>query len=320
MFCMPSADKRIERMVSIARMYYEQDMTQNEIAKALGISRPLVSILLTEAKSCGIVTFQIHDVANTQQLMINQLHQKFPGIQFQIIPDENSADATDNLLAKTAFQFCFHRLTNVKNIGIGWGSMLSRMTNVVDEIPSAQERTDKNVFPLVGGIRTSYRGYHTNEIVRMIGEKTGTDVHYLYFPAFFDETADLEYIKGMEDFQFINQLWSSMDVALISISNYPSYPDVGVKYRFGNDLMKKNAVGRLLAYYYDIHGNLIDPWINGAMQPDMEQLRNSSQVVAVCSTQLRPECVIGALCTNVIKTILIPESLAKKVIQTLTTE
>ena len=317
---MPSADKRIERMVTIARMYYEQDMTQNEIAKALGISRPLVSILLTEAKACGIVTFQIHDVANSQQLMINQLEQKFPGIQFQIIPDENNADATDNLLAKTAFQFCFRQLTDVKNIGIGWGSMLSRMTAVVEDAAGSANHSEKNVFPLVGGIRTSYRGYHTNEIVRMIGEKTGTDVHYLYFPAFFDETADLEYIKGMEDFQFINQLWSSMDVALISISNYPSYPDVGVKYRFGNDLMKKNAVGRLLAYYYDIHGNLIDPWINGAMQPDMQQLRNSSQVVAVCSTQLRPECVIGALCTNVIKTILIPESLAKKVIQTLTME
>lgn len=295
-------------------------MTQNEIAKALGISRPLVSILLTEAKACGIVTFQIHDVANTQQLMINQLEQKFPGIQFQIIPNESSADATDNLLAKTAFQFCFRQLPEVKNIGIGWGSMLSRMATVVEENTAGQGHSDKNVFPLVGGIRTSYRGYHTNEIVRMIGEKTGMDVHYLYFPAFFDETADLEYIKRMEEFQFINKLWNDMDVALISISNYPSYPDVGVKYRFGNDLMKKNAVGRLLAYYYDVHGNLIDPWINGAMQPDTQQLRNSSQVVAVCSTQLRPECVIGALCTNVIKTILIPESLAKKVIQTFTTE
>ena len=317
---MPSADKRIERMVTIARMYYEQDMTQNEIAKALGISRPLVSILLTEAKSCGIVTFQIHDVANTQQLLVNQLEQKFPGIQFQIVPDEGTADDTDNLLAKTAFQYCFHRLSDVKNIGVGWGSMLSRMTTVIEETAGAKAHTDRNIFPLVGGIRTSYRGYHTNEIVRMIGEKTGSDVHYLYFPAFFDETADLEYIKGMEDFQFINQLWSNMDVALISISNYPSYPDVGVKYRFGNDLMKKNAVGRLLAYYYDIHGELIDPWINGAMQPDMQQLRDSGQVVAVCSTQLRPECVIGALCTNVIKTILLPESLAEKVMQALTTE
>ena len=191
---MASADKRIERMVTVARMYYEQDMTQNEIAKELGISRPLVSILLTEAKNCGIVTFQIHDVANSRQLMINQLENKFPDIRFQILPDESSEDATDNLLAKTAFQFCFNQLTDVKNIGIGWGSMLSRMTTVVEDGVAGQGRSDRNLFPLVGGIRTSYRGYHTNEIVRMIGEKTGMDVHYLYFPAFFDETADLEYI------------------------------------------------------------------------------------------------------------------------------
>lgn len=317
---MASADKRIERMVTVARMYYEQDMTQNEIAKELGISRPLVSILLTEAKNCGIVTFQIHDVANSRQLMINQLENKFPGIRFQIVPDESSEDATDNLLAKTAFQFCFSQLTDVKNIGIGWGSMLSRMTTVAEDGAAGQGRSDRNLFPLVGGIRTSYRGYHTNEIVRMIGEKTGMDVHYLYFPAFFDETADLEYIKKMEDFQFINQLWKNMDVALVSISNYPSYPDIGIKYRFGNDLMRKNAVGRLLAYYYDVEGNLIDPWINGAMQPDIQQLRSTNQVVAVCSAQLRPECVIGALLTNVIKTILLPESLAQRIIKVLTTE
>ena len=36
------ADKRIERLTQVARMYYEQNMNQSEIARALGISRPLV--------------------------------------------------------------------------------------------------------------------------------------------------------------------------------------------------------------------------------------------------------------------------------------
>ena len=49
-------------MVNVARLYYEQNMTQNEIAKELGISRPLVSILLTEARACGIVTITINRV------------------------------------------------------------------------------------------------------------------------------------------------------------------------------------------------------------------------------------------------------------------
>ena len=53
-------EKKIERMVNVARLYYEQNMTQNEIAKELGISRPLVSILLTEARACGVVSITIN--------------------------------------------------------------------------------------------------------------------------------------------------------------------------------------------------------------------------------------------------------------------
>ena len=55
-------EKKIERMVNVARLYYEQNMTQNEIAKMMGISRPLVSILLTEARACGVVTITINRV------------------------------------------------------------------------------------------------------------------------------------------------------------------------------------------------------------------------------------------------------------------
>ena len=50
------ADKRIERLTQVARMYYEQNMNQSEVARALGVSRPLVSVLLSEARECGIVT------------------------------------------------------------------------------------------------------------------------------------------------------------------------------------------------------------------------------------------------------------------------
>ena len=61
-------EKKIERMVNVARLYYEQNMTQNEIAKMLGISRPLVSILLTEARACGVVTITINRVEDLSAL------------------------------------------------------------------------------------------------------------------------------------------------------------------------------------------------------------------------------------------------------------
>lgn len=66
-------EKKIERMVNVARLYYEQNMTQSEIAKELGISRPLVSILLTEARACGIVTITINRVEDLCALAEDRL-------------------------------------------------------------------------------------------------------------------------------------------------------------------------------------------------------------------------------------------------------
>lgn len=45
--------------MDVARLYYEKDRTQNEIAEIYGISRPMVSKLLKEAKEEGIVKITI---------------------------------------------------------------------------------------------------------------------------------------------------------------------------------------------------------------------------------------------------------------------
>lgn len=71
------ADKRIERLTQVARMYYEQNMNQSEIARALGVSRPLVSVLLSEARECGIVTITINNVESAQELLAKRLESRF---------------------------------------------------------------------------------------------------------------------------------------------------------------------------------------------------------------------------------------------------
>ena len=45
----------IKQLAKIARMYYEEDMTQAAIARKLNMSRSLVSKLLTKARDKGIV-------------------------------------------------------------------------------------------------------------------------------------------------------------------------------------------------------------------------------------------------------------------------
>lgn len=311
-----ATEKQIERMVQVARMYYEQEMTQSQIAKELGISRPLVSVILSEARTCGIVTIQINPVENKQQLTANRLQQLFPGKTIVVVPDEGSSDATDNAIAKVGYSLCFKQLSDHSTIGVGWGSMLSRLSEYT-ELAQMPANTGSSLFPLVGGIKASYRGYHTNELIRILSEKTGLEANYLYFPAFFDSTADLNYIMNMDEYKNISRRWSHLDTALISVSNYPSYPDLGVEYRFGNKLVKQKAVGRILAHYFDLQGRLIAPDVDNVMQASLAQLQNARRVIAVCSTLLRPESIIGAMHTNVIDTLVLSASLAEKVVSKL---
>ena len=182
------ADKKIERMLNVAHMYYERDMTQNQIAKELGISRPLVSLLLTEARSCGLVTITINDVQSREQLAAKQMESTFGLGRALVEPDAASADATDNGVALAAFCLCFEE--GAENIGIGWGSMMGRMADWA-EPEKGDGHKSACLFPLIGGIGASYRGYHTNELTRIISGKLGCQADYLYFPAFFDSEQEL---------------------------------------------------------------------------------------------------------------------------------
>lgn len=93
------ADKKVERMLTVARMYYEQGKTQNEIASAIGVSRPLVSVLLTEARECGIVTITVNDICVTAELLTERLRARFGVERVVIIPDEDIDDNTNKALA-----------------------------------------------------------------------------------------------------------------------------------------------------------------------------------------------------------------------------
>ena len=279
------ADKKIERMLNVAHMYYERDMTQNQIAKELGISRPLVSLLLTEARSCGLVTITINDVQSREQLAAKRLESCFGLRRALVQPDAASADATDNATACAAFRLCYEE--GAENIGIGWGSMMGRMADCAEPEPGEQSKPGR-LFPLIGGIGASYRGYHTNELVRIISGKLGCQADYLYFPAIFDSEQELAMIRNMETFRAVSQRWERIDLAFVNVSNYPSYPDLGVEYRYGGQL--------------------------NVIQCSLEQLGRSGKVTALCSAHLKEESVIGALRLKLIDTLVLPCSLAERVL------
>ncbi|MDO4566714.1 MAG: sugar-binding domain-containing protein [Oscillospiraceae bacterium] len=308
---MRETDKKLERLTQAAKLYYYENLTQSEIAKRLGVSRPMVSVILSEARALGIVSITVNEVANSRQLLERRLKESFGLKEVLLVPEDKNDDRTNSAVAARAFELCFPRENSYKSVGVGWGSMLGRMAEYAERLEDSKDGGGR-IFPLVGGISSVVRGYHTNEIVRIFALKTGKEPDFLYIPALFDSNADLQYTKQTEPYTLINAQWDGMEQAIVSISNFPSYPDLAVKTIYGNRLTERRAVGRMLAYYFDAEGSIISPDADTSLQVSLRQLQRA-QVVALCSNQVKPVCVAGALRLGLIDTLVLPYPLAQRV-------
>lgn len=308
---MISADKKTLRMLEVAHLYYEENCTQKEIADRLGVSRPLVSAILNKAKERGIVTVTIKDVSVTEDQIVDKLKNSFGINSIITVPDTGNDDLTNRRVAETAYHFCFSKANDGKRIGIGWGSVVGRMADYAESMENSTE-TRGAIFPLVGGINAVTKGYHTNELVRILSLKTGRQPCFLYLPALHETSAELEYLRQTGAVSSIEEEWEYMEQAMVTISNFPSYPDLGVRSIYGNALMEKKAVGRILAHYFDAYGRIISPAADSTLQASIRQLRQTD-VTAMCSNQVKPRCLIGALRTGIIDNLIIPYDLAEKV-------
>lgn len=75
----------IKLLAKIARMYYEEDMTQAAIARKLNMSRSLVSKLLTKARDKGIVKITICDESNRPYQEMENYLKKIFGLSTVIV-------------------------------------------------------------------------------------------------------------------------------------------------------------------------------------------------------------------------------------------
>ena len=67
-----SDHERPRRSAHVARRYYLDDQKQSHIAE-LGVSRPMVSRLLTEARQLGVVEITVHDPEVEAASLLEQL-------------------------------------------------------------------------------------------------------------------------------------------------------------------------------------------------------------------------------------------------------
>lgn len=289
------SEEKQKKLAYVARRYYLDDWKQSDIAKELGVSRPLVSRMLAEAREHGVVEIRIHDPAARQGQLVEQLRHSTSIRDSVLVEDGQDDDATNQLLSQGAVQLLWQLRS--RRLGIGWGHLIGQLVTWLEANPQLSS-TVTDICPLVGNASIPARNYQSNENVRLIAQQLGAAPHFIYLPALPDSLEEKQLLCSSEIYRQIQSQWDKMDTALVNIGNYPSSPDFASLVRYGDLLQQEHTCGRLLVYYFNPQGKVIQSEQDFAIQIPLEQLRRCPNIIGVCSANTSVRALQGALKTG----------------------
>ena len=289
-----SLDKQ-KKLAYVARRYYLEDQKQSDIARELGVSRPLVSRMLSEARELGVVEIVVHEPGAQAASLLERLRLTSSIRGGLLVEDGEDEDATNQLLSQGAVNLL--EQIGARRLGVGWGYLIGQLVTWLEANPQMDSRIT-DICPLVGNASIPARNYQSNENVRLMAQQLGAVPHFLYLPALPDSLEEKQLLCSTEIYRQIHQQWERIDTALVNIGDYPSSPDFASLVRYGSLLQQQHACGRMLVYYFNEAGTIIQSDQDFAIQVPLETLMRCPNIVGVCSANTSTKALRGALRTG----------------------
>ena len=190
------------------------------------------------------------------------------------------------------------RQLDTRRLGVGWGYLIGQLVTWLEKHPQP-DSTVTDICPLVGNANIPARNYQSNENVRLMAQQLGAAPHFLYLPALPEGVEEKQLLCSTEVYRQIHQQWEQLDTALVNIGNYPSSPDFASLVRYGSLLQQYRACGRMLVYYFNEEGTVIQSDQDFAIQVPLDTLRQCPRIIGVCSANTGAKALLGALRSGV---------------------
>lgn len=307
-------DKRL--IVKVAKLYYFDGMTQAEIARKIGVSRPIISKMLAKAREDKIVEIFIKDEsAHTVDLEL-QLEKQYALREAIVVPTSDYAQKEKlSLLGQAAASHVSKRMDSVNSVGISWGKAVSAFVNAYP----FEKNEGVNVVPLIGGMGRSELDLHSNMLTLKFAQKLNTTCSYLYAPAMIKNIDTKNRLLESEDIYGVLDEGRSVDMAIVGMGNpvvdstmetigYLSKQDVG-------SLRAAEAAGDINSVFFDKNGVSLDHHINeSVIGIDMEGLKQIEETIAIAHGDNKVPSIHAGLLSGAVDVLVTDDETAQKIL------
>ena len=288
-----------ELLLRVAWFYYKDELTQDEIAKRLSVSRASVGRMLDRARKIGLVSINLNADHLDAFEVSRQLRQTFGLAEALVIPDhEAEVGDRQSLNARLGLggaQFMSTHLRPGGTLGVGWGDTVARViasTNFGAVGPV-------HMVALTGGVDGYLRAFLSSKGESATeGEMTSATVIPTPIVASTPELAAA--LKAEPAIQQVLEQACGVEQAIVGVGT-PTVDATIVQmgYLEPDDVLAlhdRGVVGDILGQFFDASGQVVRlPIHDRRIGIELSDLAGIPKVVGVAGGLHKVEAILGAL-------------------------
>ncbi|WP_312978242.1 sugar-binding transcriptional regulator [Atlantibacter sp.] len=256
---MSREEKKQEQAARAAWMYYVAGLTQQEIAKTLGLSRQVAQRLISSAREQGMVSVKIaHPVTHCLKLAA-ALQEKYGLSLCRVVPSASlDNEAIQQMLAVEGAEVMSQYIADEQPqvFGVGSGKTLRA---IIDALPWS-ERPQHHCVSMIGAIARDDSGTRYDVPLRM-AEKMQGKYFFIPAPLYADNPEDKKMWCQHQVYQRVAARALDAHVAFLGIGDVsvgcPLNAEGFITDEQVHSLEKRGVAGEMLGHFFDYNGERI---------------------------------------------------------------
>ena len=309
---------RVSLLADVAEMYYLEEKNQAEIATSVGVTRSMISRMLTDARELGMVEIWINRPLHSDLELESALKERFGLLDATaVVTGRRSGPGLTRIVGMGGARLLKRYLAPGQTLALTWGTTVSAAVDAFEATESMRVR----VAQLTGAMGTRMMEYDGHELVARMAAKLGGDAYFLNAP-YLCETADMAHslleAKGVRE--AIN-LCKQADVLLLGIGT--TLPEYSYHCLSGylsrhevEELRRAGAVGDVCGMHFDMQGRPVcqefSDRVVAIRLPDLLAVRVR---LGVAGGEGKADAILGALRGKYVNVLVIDSLAARKVLE-----
>lgn len=309
-----SVQEKWNVLAMVANLYYNSELTQNQIAERLYTSRSKISRMLKEARELGIVKINIQEPWERNLEYEQRMEECFHLKNVRIIKQKDTdQEKVRGLIYEAAAYYLDSVIKENMVVGISWGNTLY---NIVKYIAANNHKNIPiTVVPIMGAANINSPEKDSLDLSKDLASAYGGRYQYIYAPLFVKKKEVKESLIQDENIKGALNLAKGADIILTSVGSvvyksWRNYLSSGTL----EALEKKGVVGHIGGHFFDIQGQELETTLAERMIGiDMEDLKKCPETICIALGEKKSEAVLGAVRGGYVGTLVIDEKCAEKI-------